>query len=188
MVKRLFISIPFPTEWRDTLEAYCAQFSAPGVSADWRSTAKENIHITVCFLGDVEEEYIDEIKKRVAQLCTRTPPFLLAFEKMAFGPPGREPRMVWAVFQESDAYAALVKEMREALKEFFAVEPHKELIAHATLARFKDPQLARKIDIARSEPALASFEVRTLELAESRLDPTGVRHEILKSFSLGAHV
>lgn len=184
MHKRIFISIPIPEEWRKEFADFGEQFSA----RDVRWTVKENIHITACFLGDVDAARIGEIKEKLAQLCARIKPFEVSFDRMDFAPPGMPPRMVWAVFQESAGYAELVEKMREALKEFFSIEPHKELIAHATLARFKDSAIARAIDVVQSQPVLSSFDVRTVELVESHLDPAGVRHEILETFPLGARM
>lgn len=165
-----------------------------------RWTQKENIHITACFLGDVEEGRIVEIREKLKQICEHTKPFSLSFDRIDFAPPGMPPRMVWAVFQESGVYARFLKKIQEVLREFLAVEPHKELIAHATLARlnfarqnlggrarFKDPSLARSIDIAQALPNLESFDVRSVELMESRLDPGGVRYEKIETFPLSAH-
>lgn len=180
MHRRIFVSIPIPEEWRKEFADFSEQFSV----RDVRWTAHENMHVTACFLGDVDAARIGEIKEKLARLCERIKPFSVSFDRIDFAPPGMPPRMVWAVFQESAEYAELVKEMREALKDFFAVEPHKELIPHATLARFKDPRIARDIDVTKPQPALSSFEVRTVELVESRLDPAGVRHAVLDSFSL----
>lgn len=183
MTKRIFVSIPLPEEWRNAFADYCRRFPRNDV----RWTAKENIHITACFLGDVQEERIGEIREKVQELCARTTPFTLSFEKIDFAPPDMPPRMVWVVFKESDVYARLVEEMRDALGSFFAVEPHKELIPHATLVRFKDPSLARSIDITQALPDLGSFDVRSVELMESRLDPAGVRYEKLETFPLNEH-
>lgn len=184
MLKRLFISISLPQEWQKIFADYSEQFSV----YDVRWTPRENIHITACFLGDVREESIDEIKEKIKEICARTEPFTLSFEKIDFAPPGMPPRMVWAVFAHSDPYARLVKEMQEALKEFLAVEPHKDLIPHATLARFKNPAFAREIDVARVQPGPTSLDVRSIEFMESRLDPAGVRYEKLETFLFGKEI
>ena len=162
---------------------YCEQF--PLKDVHW--TSKENIHITACFLGDAEEERTGEIKEKLKELCVRTAPFSLAFEKISFAPPGMQARMVWAVFEESNAYRRLVEEMQKELQSFLAVEPHKEIIPHATLARFKNPALAQEIDITKTQCALSAFDVRSVELMESRLDPAGVRYEKLETFPLSAY-
>lgn len=184
MHKRIFISIPIPGEWQEKFADFDKQFSARNV----RWTVKENIHITACFLGDVEEAHIGEIREKLKQICEHTKPFSLFFYKIDFAPPGMPPRMVWAVFKESGEYAALVKEMQETLKEFFAVEPHKELIPHATLARFKDPALANEMDIVVPKIELVSFDVNSIALMASRLDPAGVQYETLEIFSLAKKV
>lgn len=183
MTKRLFVSIPIPTEWQNAFAGYYAQFKV----RDVRWTAEENIHITACFLGDVDEQHFGEVKERIKDVCANTEPFSLIFEKISFAPPGMPPRMVWAEFQESDVYRQLAQDLQDTLKSFLAVEPHKETIPHATLARFKNPILAKEMNIEKSKPELTSFDVRSIELVESRLDPAGVQHETLEIFPLTKH-
>lgn len=181
MTKRLFVSIAIPKEWQEIFTEYHEQFSA----RDARWTPKENIHITACFLGDVDEAHIVDIQERIKNVCAHTESFSLTFEKMSFAPPRMPPRMVWAVFHESAAYVQLVKGMQEALRSFLAVEPHEEKIPHATLARFNNPALAKEIDITKAQPEPMPFDVRSVELMESRLDPAGVRYEKLETFLFG---
>lgn len=180
MKKRLFVSITLPAEWWDAFVEYYSQF--PAQDARW--TPKENIHITACFLGDVDATHIDEIKEKLKNLCARIESFSLSFENISFAPPGMPPRMIWAMFAPSDAYLKLTEEMQETLRSFLSAEPHKEVVPHATLARFKNPGLAKEIDLSRSLPKLASFDVHSVELVESLLDPVGVRYETLETFSL----
>lgn len=184
MTKRLFISISLPVVWQDALAEYCRQFSVR--DAQW--TPKENIHITACFLGDTQEEFVGEIKEKLNDLCARFEPFSLSFEKIDFAPPGMPPRMVWVMFAPSDAYRRFVEEIQETLRIFLTAPPHKEVIPHATLARFKNPGLAKEIDLLKSLPKLTSFDVRSAELVESRLDPAGVRYETIETFSLSKQV
>lgn len=184
MTKRLFVSISLPIAWQDSFAEYYEQFSV----RDTQWTPKENIHITACFLGDAEEAHIDEIKEKLNDLCARTEPFSLSFENISFAPPGMPPRMIWAMFALSDAYLKLVEDIQETLRSFLSVEPHKDVAPHATLARFKNPGLAKEIDLSKSLPKLASLDVRSVELVESRLDPAGVRHETLGSFLFGKNI
>lgn len=181
MTKRLFVSISLPGALQDTLAEYCKKFSVRDVQ--W--TPKGNIHITACFLGDVDETHSAEINKKIKEVCARIEPFSLSFENISFAPPGMPPRMVWAMFAPSDAYRRFLEEIQETLQIFLTVEPHKEAIPHATLARFKNPALAKEIDITRPPLELSSFDVRSVELMESRLDSTGVRYETLETFLFG---
>ncbi|MCR4284080.1 MAG: RNA 2',3'-cyclic phosphodiesterase [Parcubacteria group bacterium] len=184
MKKRLFVSISLPLEWQDAFADYCKQFQAHDMG--W--TPKENIHITACFLGEVEEKHIGDIKEKLKSLCAHTEPFSLLFEKVDFAPPNMSPRMVWAEFSQSDAYRQFVEEMQKELRSFLSVEPHEEIIPHATLARFKNPALVKEIDLSKSLPELTSFDVRFVDLVESRFDSAGVRYETLETFPLSKKI
>lgn len=183
MTKRLFVSISLPAEWQNAFVDYYAQFSV----RDVRWTPKENVHITVCFLGDVDEAHIGGIQEKIKNVCANAESFSLSFENISFAPPGMPPRMVWAMFAPSEAYQQLAEDMQEALRSFLNVEPHEDVVPHATLARFKTPVLTKEIDVTKVQSGFTSFEVCSVELVASRLDLADVRYEALETFPFGIH-
>lgn len=184
MKKRLFVSISLPIEWQDAFADFAKQFQSRDIG--W--TPKEDIHITACFLGEVEEKHIGDIKEKLKSLCACTKPFSLLYEKIDFAPPDMPPRMVWAVFAPSDAYRQFVEEIQEVLRNFLSVKPHKEVFPHATLARFKNPGLAKEIDITRSLLGIDSVDIFSVELVESILGSAGVQYKTLETFSLSKKI
>ncbi len=75
---RLFIAINLPEEIKDILTSY--QSDLPYV----RWTKRDNLHITVKFLGDKEEE------------IERVEPFEVTINSISLWPSGDEARYIWA--------------------------------------------------------------------------------------------
>lgn len=182
MKKRLFVAIQLPERLRDVFAEYQAQYSAPGL----RWVSAENLHITVLFIGYADEEVLTKIEEKISNVCSKTQPFSLAFEQICFGPPSRPPRMIWAVFSGGAEYKNLSDVMYHALREFgFPDTRNKESIVHITLARFRDPSVAKAVQLPQPEVKEGVFEVLSCDLMESKLARSGAQYSVVKNFSLG---
>lgn len=203
MKKRLFIAIPLSESWLDAFGDFqkrCDKEFDLKDERDFRWTKVDNLHITICFLGWIEDEKLPEISQRLKEVLERVKHFELEFEEIIFAPPHRTPYMIWGVFKDRRQYQELVKSVNEAMREFseeVVSEEGRESIPHSTLARFKDKGLARTTDDiksggeAKKEEMLKLFstketilKVNNIQLMESKLSPSGLVYTIIKSFYL----
>jgi len=146
MKKRLFIAVPLSGELQKTLGEYVKD--APNLDyfqgSKIRWTASENIHLTVCFFGSVEEKYLEGIKAVINRALSEVQHFSLTFKELRLAPEKR-PRMIWGVFQPSPEFNFLVEEVAKSLEKYFReslgrkikLMPDREIVPHATLARFR---------------------------------------------------
>lgn len=163
MRHRVFIAINLPENIKKELAAY--QNKWPELPARW--TKPDNLHITLEFLGYVQDEEILEILKNTKEKASKHESFEVKLTKICYGPPGKiPPRMVWAT--------------GEKIKEF-------DLVPHITLARVKtwqwkqiEPEERTEVD----EQINFSFEVNSIEVMESALGRGGPKYTILESFPL----
>jgi len=177
MVKRLFIAIPLPDNIKIELAQYKKYFNFPNL----RWVLEENWHITVLFLGDVEGSQIIDCRFKILELAKNISPFELKLQDIAVAPPGRNPRMVWAVFRYQDEFERLVKKVREALKDLLPIDySHQEQIAHVTLARFPFWRGGRQ---QAPEVKPVSFEANEIWLMESELKPEGAKYKVVEIFN-----
>ena len=88
MNKRLFIAIDPPQEVREQLAALCCGLP------DARWTPVEQLHLTLCFIGEVSGDHFLDIREALAEL--HVPPFPLQLRGVGFFPPRGLPRVVWA--------------------------------------------------------------------------------------------
>ena len=178
-MKRLFVSIPLSKEFREIFSHYETLYPLKGV----RWAVKENLHLTVHFIGEVENHWLPEIQERIRGIANETSVFTLHFSKVMFAPPGKTKRMVWGVFSNSDIFQPLVDRLSEALN-FNAEIVRRSAIPHITLARIREKH-AKKIDLQQPSMKYPDWVIRTLELQESVLTSEGATYRVLCAFPLG---
>lgn len=127
-----------------------------------------NLHVTACFIGEVNADKLPEIIERIKKIAASTEPVILNQDKFCLWP-SRMPYMVWALFKENNQFTNLYRRLEEGLLNQAgkgAVKPH------ITLARFKAAAEYEKINLV-SQQATEQFEINHLVLYESKLLPAG---------------
>lgn len=114
---------------------------APSGTARW--TREENLHLTVVFLGSVEEELIPVIGERLGPLADGIAPQRLVLAGVG-GFPHSRPRVLWLGVEEGrEWFVDLARAVRGALGAGLGMElDQREPSAHVTLARVERPEPA----------------------------------------------
>jgi len=182
-MRRLFLAIRPSAATLDALASYAQAQARHWPDARW--TRRENLHLTVCFFGDVEEDRVMPLADDLALSLAAVPPFRLEYAKISFAPPGsRAPTMIWASFRPSRAYEDLARLVRAVAQKYALGMPEeKDLLPHVTLARFRDRQrgVAGLAQLAAAPPP---FTVSAVELVESELTAAGPNYSTLEVISL----
>lgn len=180
MEKRLFIAIPLSQEVLESLEEYKKQTRIQNV----RWIPKNKLHITLYFLGDTKEEHIPNLVEKLKDAYSAIKEFYLIFEKIAFAPPNRNARMIWAQFQKNTNYENLVKltdKVVKAATQNIQAYNAKDLIPHVTLARFNfflDPT-----KIILKQPVVQNLHISACQLFESELNSNGSIYKLISEFN-----
>ncbi len=160
---RLFIGIPLSPEIYGQFAAFMNYHPSPqGI----RWTKETNLHVTVCFIGNTDEDTLEEIVKKVNQTVQITSGFQLGFDLFRFVPK-RQPRMIWGQFKQNEAFGSITNQLHQALglkKDF------KDPVPHVTLARIKAQQ---KFKLHDEKFTISDLNVNELVLWESQLSPNG---------------
>lgn len=172
MTLRLFIGIRIPAPLHERLEAL--QSGVPG--AKW--IAPENFHITLGFLGDVEENRHEDLHEILAGVDGA--PFELTLSGTgSFG--SKVPKLLWAGLEPAPALEALQKKITGRLVRGGLPVEARKFSPHVTLAymraaqQAKDPKLGAWFE--STAPFLAEpFEVTEFTLIESRLGSGGSQY------------
>ncbi len=177
---RLFVAVPLPEPLAARLEAAVAALAVAGL----RTTAREQLHVTLHFLGQVDPAHVSALTAALARASAEAEPFSLEFDAVAPAPP-RRPRMLWARAQSPPAYAALVRAVAAAAADAApAAAPPRTASPHVTLARAR----GRGEGVRFTAPAAladATLTVGACALVRSELGPGGPRHTVLATFPLG---
>ncbi len=186
MRHRVFIAINLPEDIKQQLFFYRSRW--PELPARW--TKKENLHITLVFLGYVRDDELMDILGTVKTAVSKNQPFSINLKKICYGPIDKKPpRMIWAEGEKSAELAKLQRDLENSLSGK-AAQFEKEARAfapHITLARLK-PWEFRRIEPEErpeiSEEISLSFEVNSIELMESVLKPKGPDYFVLESMAM----
>jgi len=182
--RRLFIAVNLPDDIKKKLLDY--QTKWPDLDPKQiRWVTKDNLHITLIFIGYVNDDEMYEICNVAKQVAKRHEPFFINLEKIIVGPPRDTPRMFWVEGQKSQELANLQKDLENGLaggnlmqKEARAFKPH------ITLARFRFA-IAKILPENIEESFKAQIPVDTIEVMQSELHRTGAQYTILESVELG---
>ncbi len=187
MNHRIFIAINLPEKIKNKLVGY--QEKWPDLPIRW--TKKENLHITLVFIGPARDEEIPEICKKTEEVASKNGSFEVVLNKICYGPPKKmPPRMVWAIGEKSESLTKLQKELEtvlmSSLKNSFKPET-RPYSPHITLGRIRkwefkqiNPEERPQVD----EDIFLSFEVNSIEVMESRLKRSGAEYTILELIPL----
>jgi 2'-5' RNA ligase len=185
---RLFVALEIPTEVRDEFAALINELRAADSSfsknrARW--VRPENLHVTLKFIGHVDNGKLDAIRGALAEVRFDSPAEL-RFRGLGFFPNAKRPRVFWAGVETSPNLAPLAAEIDTRLKKLGILSETKEFAPHLTLARFDPPGISEglsavaQVNVAREFGAARTGE---FHLFESKTRPTGAEYTRLSSFS-----
>ncbi len=184
---RSFVALPVPDEVRSGLAGLMDEMRRLGIDAKF--PRPESIHITLKFLGDVEESRLAEIGTALRETAIRARAFDLGIEGLGVFPHLANPRVVWTGIRCANrGLVDLQRSVEESLQRVgFPVEK-REFQAHLTLARIRSRRrIALLMDfVERRSPEvdLGSVAAEEFHLYQSILRPQGAEYRKLQSFRL----
>ena len=187
MRHRIFIAINLPEDIKKKLVDYQGKW--PTLPIRW--TKKENLHITLVFIGHVNDDELLEVCKITKEVASRNQSFSVNLNKIYYGPPKKmPPRMVWVEGEKSQEFTSLRNDSEKSLmvSEEVHFSPEKRVFSpHITLGRIKTWEF-RQIEPEErpevSEEISLVFPVNSIEVMESELKRGGSEYTILESCSL----
>lgn len=141
-------------------------------------TETENVHLTLKFLGEIDEEKVEEVKKRLREVKMQS------FEA-ELGEVGLFSRkfikIIWMKLENCDK---LQKEIDKKLKDLF--EPEYRFMSHITIVRVRSVRDRKALIeyIKNMKVKKIKFKIDKFFLKKSTLMPEGPVYEDLESYEL----
>jgi RNA 2',3'-cyclic 3'-phosphodiesterase len=184
---RLFVAFHVEEAIRRELSAVQDRLRASGADVRW--SAPTHFHLTVKFLGDIEDERLPDVEDACAWVAEQAAPFRFALRGVSTFPKrGPEIKVLWAGVTEGTAeWAALATKADEAFAPF-GVAREGGLVPHVTLGRVRGSANLDALREAIRDEAGTDFGARDagdLILIRSVLDPGGATYEDLRRWPLG---
>ena len=184
---RLFVALEIPAAVRDNLAALVEklrELSAKVSDERPRWVRRENLHVTLKFIGEVAPAKLEGIRGVLLAIRSDAP-VDLKFRGLGFFPNDQRPRVLWAGLDASPNLPPLAGDIDSALKTQGIARERRAFTPHLTLARLEPPGLHEKLRTAiqeKSKREFGSFQTREFHLFESKLKPSGAEYTTLASF------
>lgn len=185
---RLFVAIDPGEAVVASVAAAAARARAAAPRAKW--AARERLHVTLAFLGEVDDALVPAIEAALRAVGEASAPLALRFDGAGtFGSPAH-PRILWVgVGGDLEALGALEARVAAALAPHGYVREDRAFAPHLTLARARAPRGdAALADAARAIEHDEHGDARCDALALYRSDPGpgGARYTVIARAPLTA--
>ena len=152
-----------------------------------RWVAPGNIHITLKFFGETNEELIPAISEALNAAAGKHKPFDFELRDTGIFGSSYNPKVIWFGIQRNEILTALAGSVFEELDARGWKRDRQNFVPHLTIGRIKhinDKQLFQKIMDDYAEVEIQSVSVREFLLYESILRKEGPEYKILECFML----
>ncbi len=161
---RTFIAIELEQEVKDHLSAL--QMETQKFCRRGNFTPADNFHLTLHFLGEVQQEDLEYLQEAIYETARRNRPFSLTIDQIGFFPRGNK-GILWAGLEKSSYLQRLFSTLEKSLEQQGFARERKGLSPHITLGREVEPQrgFADVQKNVKVEPM--KFVVKGISLMES---------------------
>jgi len=136
---------------------------------------RENLHITLRFLGEIPQSRINDVVKAIAGI--KMSRFQIKLRGIGVFPDLARPRVLWiGVSDGVEELKRLAAAVREAVDRFAESEEDREFVAHLTVGRIKSSRNVEKLQEFVTRYADVDFGVIVVDkikLKKSVLTPRG---------------
>ncbi len=185
---RAFIAIELPQEIKDALASLQERLKISGADVKW--VEPKNIHLTLKFLGEVDETKLIEITGILDDVAAAHRIFQARVASTGAFPKPAFPRVIWAGITLGDNETREIYEDLEERLSFAGIpKEDRPFSSHITIGRVRSSlnkdRLAQDLKTAGTLEG-KNFKVLRLTLFKSTLTPKGPAYEALKEANLKA--
>lgn len=164
--RRLFVGIPLSARLRKRLSSEMTRFESLPIIP----TRTDNVHITLIFLGFVNEEEIPNIVNALEDVALDFSPFEIDLSEIRAEPNNEHPTMIWFAGEASETLVELRNAIATALA--YLTPASKTFRPHVTLAKIRrgkyealetKPEITKPFHVIEPVDAIVLFESTTLD-------------------------
>lgn len=155
-----------------------------GVRASW--SRPSTIHLTMRFLGEVEQGRVQDVVDAVARAARAVSCFDISIARLGAFPSPRRPRVIWAGVDAPKQLYELHASLEEELRLLGFAGEGKRFHPHVTLGRLRVPAGDLGHLLGATAVPEERTKVRHVRVMRSTLDPAGAVHEVVGELPLAA--
>ena len=182
---RVFVGVPVGAAVAERISAVRNEFGGEAV----RWAPAENLHLTLKFLGDVEEAQVVAIRSALREALAGTAGFGVTARGLGVFPNARRPRVLW-IGLAAPELAQVAGRVDRALEPLGVERAATRFRPHATIGRWRRPEpgavrLGEELTRWRDRE-FGEFRMDAVTLFQSTLRPAGATYSPLEVFRLEA--
>jgi 2'-5' RNA ligase len=187
---RLFVAVTVPEGVKRKLEETQAELRRAAPERGVRWARREQFHLTLRFLGDVEAARVEGLAEAIRGACRGFGAVHLQAERVGFFPDARYPRVVWVGVQDQAEQLPRLQAVVERATEAFTTEKKDErFTGHLTLARIKgirreEAEVLGQAAAGMADRRFGQWTAYQIELLRSELLPEGAQHTTVATIAL----
>ena len=176
---RCFLAIDLNYECRDYLFKLQKEFSKY-LKSKW--VEKKNLHLTLKFLGDLDENKLETVKRILSEIKVKK--FKIYLNELGVFPNENVINIIWVGLKPERDIMNLQKRIDEVLLDLFSKD--QKFLSHITLGRVKFIKNKEKLKGILKETKInkIEFEVNKFRLYKSELTKNGPRYYVLDEYKL----
>jgi 2'-5' RNA ligase len=155
--------------------------------ADIKLVEPENIHITIKFLGDTDENYIDTIEQSIKESVLSIKPFLIKLKGTGVYPNQNYIKVIWIGITDDGNIETIARAIDEKLEKLGFKKENRGFSPHLTVGRVKTAR--NKVQLLKVIENYQTVEftiqnIQSITLKKSELTPNGPIYTTLREVSL----
>jgi RNA 2',3'-cyclic 3'-phosphodiesterase len=155
--------------------------------ADVKLVEPQNIHITLKFLGDTDEQLLPDLEEIIHDAVTGVKPFTIQLQGTGVFPNRDYLKVLWVGIQAGEEMETIGSRIEEACAELGFKKERRAFSPHLTIGRVRTArnklQLLEVVDKYK-DTLFATEEVKAVVLKRSVLSPKGPTYSTLISVPL----
>ena len=188
-MKRIFIAADISDEARQWAASYIdgLRREFPKFRVGWERP--EKLHLTLKFLGDVNEDRIEEVQQRVRDVSKAHKAFPMTLSGTGRFPPKGDPRILWFGANDGGELGAIASRIDRELGVLGFASEKRKFSPHLTIARLREPRSSSALAARHLENDFGpiSFQITEIVIYESKLLPSGSIYTPIAVLPLGAN-
>ncbi len=183
MPVRAFVALELSQALKHGILGLIDELKCGGVRASWSRAS--TLHLTLKFLGDVDEDALPDVAEAVGRAAEPVQPFEFSTGSLGAFPSPRRSRVLWVGVTATDALYDLQAALESELAGLGFPRERRRFHPHITLGRIRDPGGDDTGGILASlEAPRGSVAVHEVLLMRSTLAPGGAIHDVVEAIPL----
>ena len=155
--------------------------------AQLKLVEKENLHLTLKFLGDTREDDIDKIEEIMRESLVGVKPFKILLKDVGFFPGRNYIKIVWIGVENGEKLVKIAESLNEKLEKLGFKREKKGFVPHLTIARVKSSknkdELLKVVEKYRGI-IFGEQEIKDIKLFRSDLTPKGPVYSVVREINI----